>query len=86
MKRALSLAILAPLFLVSIICWGQDERPTAEHVARTVARLHDEMLNPPTFVLDAVYLSGEYPRLAVNEDASAFECEVDEPPGQCCYS
>ncbi len=47
--------IILAVFALSSVAWGQDN--TVKQAAETVARLHDSMLNPPTFVLDGVYLS-----------------------------
>jgi hypothetical protein len=52
MKRTTVVAVI----LMSTAVFAQ-QAPTTQHAAATVAHLHDEMLNPPTFVLDGVFVT-----------------------------
>jgi hypothetical protein len=50
--------ILLALMLTTTVTQALAQRqPTADHAAEVVARIHDSMLNPPTFVLDEVYVT-----------------------------
>jgi len=46
-----------PVVIVLVTVAALAEQPVTDHAAATVANLHDSMLNPPTFVLDAVYVT-----------------------------
>lgn len=54
MTKILVFTFVLLLFCLPAIAQIESE---VQHAASTVAHLHDEMLNPPTFVLDAVYVT-----------------------------
>jgi hypothetical protein len=62
MKTSIFLVVLVPLLAVAQS--GSDE--TVKHVAQTVAHLHDSMLDPASFVLDAAYATKPNKRGAVS--------------------
>jgi hypothetical protein len=55
---AMKTSVLALVIAVSVVVSAQSVNDeTAKHAAQTIARLHDSMLDPASFVLDAAYVT-----------------------------
>jgi len=59
--KRIAAALVIAAALLSVSAFAQNQNPTdqatIDHAAATVAQIHDGMLNPPTFVLDRVFIA-----------------------------
>ena len=64
-NKHIAAALVIAAALLGVPALAQDtpvDQATIDHAAATVAQIHDGMLNPPTFVLDSVFLTKLTPR------------------------